>query len=196
MKKLKECYNLYINECIDKDALKSLNEDIIKYTTEINDILSENENELRSCGYPIPYRNNIVKPVFYLHINTFGGSVYDGLGIYNIIRKLSEDYKVIAYCRGYIMSMGIPIILAATERYSYPDTTFMIHEIATFDWGKLTQIKEDIEETERLGKITSNIITNNTSITQDMLDDWFAHKKDVFFNAQQALEYKLIDKII
>ena len=196
MKKLKECYNLYINECIDKDALKSLNEDIIKYTTEINDILSENENELRSCGYPIPYRNNIVKPVFYLHINTFGGSVYDGLGIYNIIRNLAEKYKVIAYCRGYIMSMGIPIILAATERYSYPDTTFMIHEIATFDWGKLTQIKEDIEETERLGKITSNIITNNTSITQDMLDDWFAHKKDVFFNAQQALEYKLIDKII
>ena len=196
MKKLKECYNLYINECIDKEALKSLNEDIIKYTTEIEEILCENENELRSCGYPIPYRNNIVKPVFYLHINTFGGSVYDGLGIYNIIRKLSEDYKVIAYCRGYIMSVGIPIILAATERYSYPDTTFMIHEIATFDWGKLTQIKEDIEETERLGKITSNIITNNTSITQDMLDDWFAHKKDVFFNAQQALEYKLIDKII
>ena len=196
MKKLKECYNLYINECIDKDALKSLNEDIIKYTTEINEILCENENELRSCGYPIPYRNNIVKPVFYLHINTFGGSVYDGLGIYNIIRNLAEKYKVIAYCRGYIMSMGIPIILAATERYSYPDTTFMIHEIATFDWGKLTQIKEDIEETERLGKITSNIITNNTSITQDMLDDWFAHKKDVFFNAQQALEYKLIDKII
>ena len=196
MKKLKECYNLYINECIDKDALKSLNEDIIKYTTEIDEILCENENELRSCGYPIPYRNNIVKPVFYLHINTFGGSVYDGLGIYNIIRNLAEKYKVIAYCRGYIMSMGIPIILAATERYSYPDTTFMIHEIATFDWGKLTQIKEDIEETERLGKITSNIITNNTSITQDMLDDWFAHKKDVFFNAQQALEYKLIDKII
>lgn len=196
MKKLKECYNLYINECIDKDALKSLNEDIIKYTTEINDILSENENELRSCGYPIPYRNNIVKPVFYLHINTFGGSVYDGLGIYNIIRKLSEDYKVIAYCRGYIMSVGIPIILAATERYSYPDTTFMIHEIATLDWGKLTQIKENIEEIERLNKAICDIIVRHTSITQDMLDDWFAHKKDVFFNAQQALEYKLIDKII
>lgn len=196
MKKLKECYNLYINECIDKDALKSLNEDIIKYTTEIEEILCENENELRSCGYPIPDRNNVTKPTFYLHINTFGGSVYDGLGIYNIIRKLSEDYKVIAYCRGYIMSMGIPIILAATERYSYSDTTFMIHEIATLDWGKLTQIKEDIEETERLGKITSNIITNNTLITQDMLDDWFAHKKDVFISAQRALDYKLIDKIL
>lgn len=196
MKKLKECYNLYINECIDKDALKSLNEDIIKYTTEIDEILCENENELRSCGYPIPDRNNVTKPIFYLHINTFGGSVYDGLGIYNIIKNLAEKYKVIAYCRGYIMSMGIPIILAATERYSYADTTFMIHEIATFDWGKLTQIKEDIEETERLGKITSNIITNNTSITQNMLDDWFAHKKDVFISAQQALDYKLIDKIL
>lgn len=96
MKRLKDCYNLYINEYIDKDALKSLNEDIIKYTTEIDEILSENENELRSCGYPIPDRNNVTKPIFYLHINTFGGSVYDGLGIYNIIRKLSEDYKVIA----------------------------------------------------------------------------------------------------
>lgn len=109
---------------------------------------------------------------------------------------MSEDYKVIAYCRGYIMSMGIPIILAATKRYSYSDTTFMIHEIATLDWGKLIQIKEDIEETERLGKITSNIITNNTSITQDMLDDWYKHKKDVFMSAQQALDYKLIDQII
>lgn len=64
MKKLKECYNLYINECIDKDALKSLNEDIIKYTTEIEEILCENENELRSCGYPIPDRNNVTKPIF------------------------------------------------------------------------------------------------------------------------------------
>lgn len=196
MKKLKECYNLYINTSVDKDVLKSVNDDIIKYTTEIEDILNENENELMYCGYPVPDRKLVNKPTFYLHINTFGGSVYDGLGIYNIIRKLSEDYKVIAYCRGYIMSMGIPIILAATERYSYPDTTFMIHEIATFDWGKLSQVKEDIEETERLGKITSNIITNNTSITQDMLDDWFAHKKDVFMSAQQALDYKLIDKIL
>lgn len=41
MKKLKECYNLYINEDINKDALKSLNEDIIKYTTEIEEILCE-----------------------------------------------------------------------------------------------------------------------------------------------------------
>ena len=184
MKKLKECYNLYINTSVDKDVLKSVNDDIIKYTTEIEDILNENENELMYCGYPVPDRKLVNKPTFYLHI------------IYNIIRKLSEDYKVIAYCRGYIMSMGIPIILAATERYSYPDTTFMIHEIATFDWGKLSQVKEDIEETERLGKITSNIITNNTSITQDMLDDWFAHKKDVFMSAQQALDYKLIDKIL
>lgn len=41
-----------------------------------------------------------------------------------------------------------------------------------------------------------DIIVRHTSITQDMLDDWYAHKKDVFFNAQQALEYKLIDKIL
>ena len=196
MKKLKERYNLYINEYIDKDALKSLNEDIIKYTTEIDEILLENENELRNCGYPIPDRNNVTKPIFYLHINTFGGSVYDGLGIYDIIKRLAENYEVIACCRGYIMSMGIPIILAATKRYSYPDTTFMIHEISSFYWGKLTEEKENLQETERLNKAICDIIVRHTSITQDMLDDWFAHKKDVFFNAQQALEYKLIDKIL
>lgn len=196
MKKLKECYNLYINEDINKDALKSLNEDIIKYTTKIDETLSENENELRNCGYPIPDRNNVTKPIFYLHINTFGGSVYDGLGIYNIIRKLSEDYKVIAYCCGYIMSMGIPIILAATERYSYPDTTFMIHEISSFYWGKLTEAKENLQEIERLNKAICDIIVRHTSITQDMLDDWYKHKKDVFMSAQQALDYKLIDKIL
>ena len=76
MKKLKECYNLYINTNIDKDVLKSVNDDIIKYTTEIEDILNENENELMYCGYPVPDRKLVNKPTFYLHINTFGGSEY------------------------------------------------------------------------------------------------------------------------
>ena len=44
MKKLKECYNLYINTNIDKDVLKSVNDDIIKYTTEIEDILKESQS--------------------------------------------------------------------------------------------------------------------------------------------------------
>ena len=92
--------------------------------------------------------------------------------------------------------MGIPIILAATERYSYPDTTFMIHEISSLYWGKLSEAKENLQELERLNKAICDIIVRHTSITQDMLDDWFAHKKDVFISAQQALEYKLIDKIL
>lgn len=196
MRKLKECYNLYINTDIDRDVLKTLNEDIVKYTTEIEDILNENENELRCCGYPIPDRKDINKPRFCLHITTFGGSVYDGLGIYDIIRRLTENYEVIAYCRGYIMSMGIPIILAATKRFSYTDTTFMIHEISGFVYGKLTDIKEDAKEKERLCKIIDDIIVKHTSITEEMLNDWYIHKKDVFFNAQQALDYKLIDKIL
>lgn len=92
--------------------------------------------------------------------------------------------------------MGIPIILAATERYSYPDTTFMIHEISSFYWGKLTEAKENLQEIERLNKAICDIIVRHTSITQDMLDDWYKHKKDVFMSAQQALDYKLIDKIL
>ena len=109
---------------------------------------------------------------------------------------MSEDYTVIAFCRGYIMSIGIPIILAATERYSYADTTFMIHEISGLHWGKLTDAKENLEELERLNKIVCDIIVKHTSITQDMLDDWYIHKQDVFMSAQQALDYKLINIII
>ena len=92
--------------------------------------------------------------------------------------------------------MGIPIILSGTVRYAYKNTTFMIHEVSSFGWGKLTQIKEDVKETERLNSILKDIICKKSKVTKKEINEWYEKKRDVFLSAEEAKDYGLIDEII
>lgn len=133
-------------------------------------------------------------PHINLYLSTFGGSVYDGFGLHDIIKKSETPIDV--YCVGKIMSAGVFIMLGAKNRYAYENTTFMIHQVSGWAIGETERIKESLEECERLNDKMFSIITENTNISMGKLEEIKTMKKDWYISAQEALELGLITKIL
>lgn len=194
-KLLPDSYTLYINGDIEESTLIDFRKQVNEKLDEIEKTVMEQNAALVAMGIDIEGAK-IKLPSFDIYINTYGGSVYAGLGICDIIEELAKGYVVNIICSGYIMSMGIPIILSGTHRVAHKNTTFMIHEISSFSWDKLTKVKEDVKETERLNNIMKSIIVEKSKITMKKIDDWYEKKLDVFMSAEEALKYGLIDEIV
>lgn len=131
-----------------------------------------------------------------LKINSIGGSMYDGFAIIGAIE--SSETPVYTYGYGAIMSMALPILVSGAKRFAHPLTTFMYHEcLDTFGhYEKVSILKENLEETERVMDIYDDYILSKTSLTKKQLDKVKKGKYDWYFDADDALEYKVIDQII
>lgn len=140
-------------------------------------------------GKPIEER----KPIE-LHINSYGGSVYDGFGIVNAI--VTSKTPVHAYCDGYAMSMGLAIFAAAHKRFAAPYSTFMYHEISTMVYGKNEEIERVTVENKRLQKMYDSLILKNSNLTQKQLDSKRKQLKDWYFGAEDAKSFGLVHEIL
>ena len=105
------------------------------------------------------------------------------------------DVKTI--CIGRCSSMAAVILSGGTKgkRYITPNSEVMIHEVSTFNMGKIGEVKVNFEHSNSLNDRIIKLLADNTGknieqIRQDIL------LKDRWFNAEEALEYSLIDKIL
>ena len=137
---------------------------------------------------------DIEMPHIQVLLSTYGGSVYDGLALYDAIK--ASKTKVDVIISGKSMSMGTIIMLGSETRKAYRNTTFMIHEMTSGYLGKLADLEDSFGESKRLQKILWDIITSETKITQKQLDDIYEKKKDWYLSAEEALELGLITEII
>ena len=131
-----------------------------------------------------------------LKINSIGGSMYDGFAIIGAIE--SSETPVYTYGYGAIMSMALPILVSGVKRFAHPLTTFMYHEcLDTFGhYEKVSILKENLDETERVMEMYDDYIFKKTSFTKKQLDKVKKGKFDWYFDINDALEYKVIDQII
>ncbi len=134
-----------------------------------------------------------VKPIN-LYINSFGGSVYDGLSLVDLIRN--NTTPIHTYCFGSAMSMGLWIFLSAKKRIMGRNATLLYHEISGFVWDKLEAIKQDLKELERLQKMYDSIIIENSNILQDKLNDYKHIKSEWYIPAQEALKLGLCHEVL
>lgn len=131
-----------------------------------------------------------------LKINSLGGSMYDGFAIIGAIESSITPVYTCGY--GAIMSMALPILLSGHKRFAHRLTSFMYHEcLDTFGhYEKVSILKENLEETERVMDIYDDYILSKTSLTKKQLDKVKRGKYDWYFDTNDALEYKVIDQII
>ena len=129
-----------------------------------------------------------------LYINSPGGSVTSGMAIYDTMNFVKSDVSTI--CLGMAASMGAFLLSSGKKgkRYALPNSEIMIHEPLGGAKGQATEIKiaaEQILKTkEKLNKILSeNTGQNLKKVEQDT-------ERDHFLDANEALDYGLIDKII
>lgn len=175
---LLEDRRIYLTSDIGSDTIEYVDTLIEKfnYEDEKNGINSEEAKPIR------------------LYINSYGGSIYDGLSIVNTI--LTSKTKVIGICTGYAMSMGLGIYVACHERWAMPYTNFMYHELSSSASGRAEEIKRATQEYERLQKMYDHILTSRTSLSQKKLNSVKKSANDWFFDAHEAKKYGVVHKII
>lgn len=137
---------------------------------------------------------NYVREPITLVVNSFGGTVYDGLSLVGVID--ASDTPVHTYCYGKAMSMGFIIFASGHKRFASPLATFMYHQISSMTGGFIQDIKESIEQSEVLMETYDNYILAHTSVPKHLMDKAKLSKENWYIPAQEAFNYNLVDEIL
>ena len=129
-----------------------------------------------------------------LYINSPGGSVTDGMAIYDTMQYIKCDVSTI--CMGMAASMGAFLLAAGTKgkRYSLPNSDIMIHQPSGGAQGQATDMEIHTRHILNTKQRLNEILAANTGQPVDVIAQ--DTNRDNFMTAQQALEYGLIDKVI
>ena len=130
----------------------------------------------------------------YFYINSPGGSVSDGLAIYDTMNYIKCDVSTI--CVGMAASRGAFLLSSGTKgkRFALPNSTVMIHQPSAGASGQITDMQIHLEYFKKNKERLNRILAANTgkSYEQICVDT----ERDNFMFAEEALDYGLFDKII
>ena len=129
-----------------------------------------------------------------LYINSPGGSVTDGMSIYDTMQYIKCDVSTI--CMGMAASMGAFLLAAGTKgkRYSLPNSDIMIHQPSGGAQGQATDIMIHADHIIRTKQKLNKILSEKTGQPLEVIAR--DTERDNFMSAEEALKYGLIDKVI
>ena len=134
------------------------------------------------------------KKEIYFYINSPGGLVTAGLGVYDTMQYIKPD--VSTFCIGQASSMGSFLLAAGAKgkRFSLPNSRIMVHQPSAGFQGQATDIEIHANEILFLKKRLNEIYANHTGRTVDEIKK--ALERDKFMNPKDAKEFGLIDKVV
>ena len=129
-----------------------------------------------------------------LYINSPGGSVYDGMAIYDTMNFIKPD--VATYGVGLQASMGAFLLSSGAKgkRFCLPHAKVMIHQPSSGTHGKVTDMEIDMKETLEVKEMLAKIMAKNTGqklakVKSDM-------ERDYWMTPDEAVKYGLVDKVL
>ena len=130
----------------------------------------------------------------FLYINSPGGIITSGLGIYDTMQYIKPDVSTI--CLGQAASMGAFLLAGGTKgkRYALPNSRIMIHQPMGGAEGQATDIKILAEEILRMKKQLNTILAKNTGQSLKKIEA--DTDRDNYLTSKQAISYGLIDSIM
>ena len=134
------------------------------------------------------------KKEIYFYINSPGGLVTAGLGVYDTMQYIKPD--VSTFCIGQASSMGSFLLTAGAKgkRFSLPNSRIMVHQPSAGFQGQATDIEIHANEILFLKKRLNEIYANHTGRSIDEIKK--ALERDKFMNPKDAKEFGLIDKVV
>jgi ATP-dependent Clp protease, protease subunit len=129
-----------------------------------------------------------------IYINSPGGSIYAGLGIYDTMQFIKPDVQTI--CCGVAMSMGSLLLTcgAKGKRMSLPNSRILIHQPSAGFEGMATDIEIHAREIMKTRARIDEIYAHHTGRSLEEVHTDM--ERDRFFTPEQAAEYGLIDRVI
>ena len=134
------------------------------------------------------------KKEIYLYINSPGGLVTAGLGIYDTMQYVKPDISTL--CIGQAASMGSFLLAAGKEgkRFSLPNSRIMVHQPSAGFQGQATDIEIDANEVLSLKKRLNEIYSKHTG--KNIEEIKAALERDNFMTADVAKNFGLIDEVV
>lgn len=129
-----------------------------------------------------------------IYINSPGGSVYAGYGIYDTMQFISSDVSTI--CTGMAASFAAVLLVAGTKgkRMALPHSRVMIHQPLGGAQGQASDIEITAREIQKLKKELYTIIAEHSHTDFDKV--WADSDRDYWMTAQEAKEYGMIDSVL
>lgn len=129
-----------------------------------------------------------------IYINSPGGSVYAGLGIYDTMQYIGCNVSTI--CTGMAASMAAVLLVAGEKekRFALKHSRVMIHQPMGGAQGQASDIEITAREIQKLKKELYTIIAEHSGNEYEKV--WQDSDRDYWMTAQEALEYGMIDKIL
>ena len=129
-----------------------------------------------------------------LYINSPGGSVYDGLAIYDTIQYIKPDVQTIGI--GLQASMGAFLLSSGTKgkRVALPSSRIMIHQPSSGTQGKITDQEITLREGIFLKQMLNEILAKNTGQKLSKIEKDV--DRDFWMSAEEAAKYGIIDEVI
>ncbi len=129
-----------------------------------------------------------------LYINSPGGSITAGMGVYDTMQFIKNDVTTI--CVGQCASMGALLLTAGTKgkRFALPHARVLIHQPSGGAQGQETDVRIMAQEILRMREMTSRIISHHSGQSYEQVE--LDVERDRIMSAIQAKEYGLIDEVI
>ena len=168
--------------------LKLLNQRTILIYGEITQELAKTVTE------QLLYLSAINDEPITMFINSQGGHVESGDTIHDVIRFIKPKVKMIG--TGWVASAGITIYLAADKknRYSLPNTRYMIHQPAGGVQGQSTEIQIEAKEILPMRKRVNKLIAKATGQTLEQIEK--DTDRNFWLSAEEAKDYGIVGKIV
>ncbi len=139
-------------------------------------------------------QNEDPKKPIHLYINSPGGSVYDGMAIYDTIQHIKNEVHTVGI--GLQASMGAFLLSSGTKgkRSILPHAKVMIHQPSSGTRGKVSDMEIDLKESLNIRKLLNEILAKNTGQKLSKIEKDV--DRDYWMTAEEAVKYGLVDKVI
>lgn len=130
-------------------------------------------------------------PSIYLHINSNGGSLLDGLAAVDYIKNCNNT--VVTIIDGACASAATFLSVIGDHRIINACSFILIHQLSSLMWGTYEEIKDDKENCDLFMNTIKSIYRKHTKIPAKKLNEIL--KRDLWFDSETALKYGLVDEI-
>mgnify|MGYP001266512455 CR=1 FL=1 len=135
---------------------------------------------------------------FDMIISTFGGSAFEMLGIYDMMRKTRDECEIGTHGVGKVMSAGVLLLAAGTKgkRKIGENCRVMIHSVIGGSHGAIHDLENEMEEIKWMQDRYISILARETDMTEKYIKNLLKRKVNVYLNAKEAVELGIADIIV
>jgi len=184
-----------VNGSMKEGHISSEDNHIYFYSDVSNKSVYELNREIRHVTQrmlDIQRKYNVDPPPIYLHINSYGGSIFAGMSAVDAIKY--NKVPIYTVVEGCAASAATLMSVVGKKRYIRPHAHMLIHQLSTIFWGKMDEFDDEMKNLNKLMELIKNIYKEHANVPNSELDEILKH--DIWWNANKCVDCNLVDEVV